>query len=83
VSLQKQTGTGEKLTKKLRLEILKQGTKLAGSKAKYLPDEILLAYKSWMKLRNCNYAVMDYLLKIKKYIDSMRVNATMENLSKG
>jgi hypothetical protein len=82
VSQYKKTGTGEKFaTQKVRLEKLKQGAKLAGSKAKYLSDEIILDIKAMNK--EVADMPLEIIAKNKKYIDSMRVNATMENLSKG
>jgi hypothetical protein len=78
----KKMGTGEKAAKQVaRRERLGTAKKLAGSSAGQLSDEIILDIKA-MNKKVADMPVED-IVKNKKYINSMRINATMDNLSKG
>ena len=74
-------GTGTTATKKTRTEKLIKGKKFAGSEAGQLSDEIFLDIKAMNdKVKNMS---LEDIAANKKYIQSMRLNASMENLSKG
>jgi hypothetical protein len=74
-------GTGNKKTKKERIKKLIEGKKFAGSEAGQLSDEILLDIKAMNdKVKNMS---LEDIAANKKYIKSMRLNASMDNLSKG
>ena len=74
-------GTGTTSTKKTRTETLIKGKKFAGSEAGQLSDEILLDIKAMNdKVKNMS---LEDIAANKKYIKSMRLNASMDNLSKG
>jgi len=74
-------GTGNKKTKKERIQKLIEGKKFAGSEAGQLSDEILLDIKAMNdKVKNMS---LEDIAANKKYIKSMRLNASMDNLSKG
>jgi len=74
-------GTGNKKTKKERIQNLIEGKKFAGSEAGQLSDEILLDIKAMNdKVKNMS---LEDIAANKKYIKSMRLNASMDNLSKG
>ena len=78
----KKVGTGKKAaTQVARRERLGTAKKLAGSSAGQLSDEIILDIKN-MNKTVANMSVNN-IAKNKKYINSMRINATMDNLSKG
>jgi len=78
----KKVGTGEKAaTQVTRRERLGTAKKLAGSSAGQLSDEIILDIKAMNdKVKNMS---LEDIAANKKYINSMRINATMDNLSKG
>ena len=74
-------GIGNRDTKKRRTETLIKGKKFAGSEAGQLSDEILLDIKAMNdKVKNMS---LEDIAANKKYIKSMRLNASMDNLSKG
>ena len=74
-------GTGNKKTKKERIKKLIEGKKFAGTEAGQLSDEILLDIKAMNdKVKNMS---LEDIAANKKYIKSMRLNASMDNLSKG
>ena len=74
-------GTGNRKTKKDRIQKLIEGKKFAGSEAGQLSDEILLDIKAMNdKVKNMS---LEDIAANKKYIKSMRLNASMDNLSKG
>ena len=74
-------GTGNKKTKKERIQNLIEGKKFAGTEAGQLSDEILLDIKAMNdKVKNMS---LEDIAANKKYIKSMRLNASMDNLSKG
>ena len=74
-------GTGTTAIKKTRTEKLIKGKKFAGSEAGQLSDEIFLDIKAMNdKVKNMS---LEDIAANKKYIQSMRLNASMENLSKG
>ena len=78
----KKVGTGEKAAKQVvRKERLGAAKKLAGSSAGQLSDEIILDIKA-MNKKVADMSVNN-IANNKKYINSMRINATMDNLSKG
>ena len=78
----KKEGTGEKAaTQVARRERLSTAKKQAGSSAGQLSDEIILDIKAMNdKVKNMS---LEDIAANKKYINSMRINATMDNLSKG
>jgi hypothetical protein len=74
-------GTGTTATKKTRTEKLIKGKKFAGGEAGQLSDEIFLDIKAMNdKVKNMS---LEDIAANKKYIQSMRLNASMDNLSKG
>tara|TARA_Y100001951_G_scaffold43243_1_gene34274 strand:+ start:2899 stop:5244 length:2346 start_codon:yes stop_codon:yes gene_type:complete len=79
----KKTGPGisNKKTKTERIKNLIVGKKFAGTEAGQLSDEILLDIK-FMNEKVKNMSLEDIAAN-KKYIMSMRINASMDNLSKG
>jgi hypothetical protein len=78
----KKVGTGEKAaTQVARRERLGAAKKQAGSSAGQLSDEIILDIKA-MNKKVADMSVED-IVKNKKYINSMKINATMDNLAKG
>ena len=78
----KKIGTGKKAaTQVARKKKLGAAKKQAGSSAGQLSDEIILDIKA-MNKKVADMPVED-IVKNKKYINSMRINATMDNLSKG